>query len=244
MVNKKIIIYTDGSSLGNPGVGGWGAIVLFTNGQVVELGGAEENTTNNRMEMTAVIEALYFVIRSQNLDTLYLNKVVLYTDSSYTINGITKWVFGWQKNNWIKKDKKEVLNKDLWKRLLELTKDLSIEWRYVAGHSGVEGNDRVDKIAISFASGKKINLYEGGYDKYGIDLLDISYDENKKTTRNISKARSKVKAYSYLSLVDGVFKKHKTWAECEKCVKGKSGAMFKKALSIDDEKEIMRKWKI
>ena len=240
MKNKKTIIYTDGSSLGNPGSGGWGAVILFPGGRVVELGGSEKNTTNNRMEMTAIIQAVTFA--KSHLDSWGPGEIVLYTDSSYTINGITKWIYAWQKNAWLKKDKTEVLNKDLWQKLLEATSGLEVRWKHVAGHSGAGGNERADKIATSFAGGEKVDLYSGEYNEYGIDLEKVIYDENKKTTRGANKARSKAKAYSYLSLVNGVFKKHKTWAECEKCVKGKTGARFRKAIGEEDEKKIMKEW--
>ncbi|MFC1721207.1 ribonuclease HI [Patescibacteria group bacterium] len=232
--NNKTIIYTDGSSLGNPGPGGWGAIVLLVDGNVTELGGAEKDTTNNRMEMTAIIEALSFVKEKDS-------KIILHTDSSYTINGITKWIHGWQKNGWTKKDKGEVLNKDLWQKLLVVVEGLDIEWKHVSGHVGTPGNERADTIATSFAETKSLNLYTGAYESYGIDLF-VEEDEEKKAARSAGKARSKAKAYSYLSLVDGEFKKHKTWAECEACVKGTAGARFRKALSAEDEKEIMKEW--
>ncbi len=234
------IIYTDGSSLGNPGPGGWGATILFPDGNVVELGASEKNTTNNRMEMTAIIEVLNFV---RNLVPRGPNKIILHTDSSYTINGITKWIHGWKKNGWVKKDKTEVLNKDLWEKLLEVTEGLDIEWKHVSGHVGTPGNERADTIATGFAEGKNPNLYTGAYESYGVDLF-VEEDKEKKAARSATKTRSKAKAYSYLSLVNGVFKKHKTWVECEKCVKGKGGARFKKTVSTDDEKTIMKEWKI
>ena len=234
--NNKTIIYTDGSSLGNPGPGGWGAIILLTDGKVVELGGAEKDTTNNRMEMTAIIEALNFVKKKDS-------QIILHTDSSYTINGITKWIHGWKKNGWIKKDKGEVLNKDLWEKLLEVTEGLDIEWKHVSGHVGTPGNERVDRIATTFAGEKEINLFAGEYDDYGIDLF-AEENEEKKAARSATKARSKAKAYSYLSLANGEFKKHSTWAQCEACVKGKAGAKFRKALSAEDEKAIMHEWNV
>jgi len=238
--NKKTIIFTDGSSLGNPGPGGWGAIVLLADSNVVELGGGEKDTTNNRMEMTAIIEALSFV---KNLAPRGPNGIILHTDSSYTINGITKWIHGWQKNGWMKKDKGEVLNKDLWGKLSEVTEGLDIEWKHVSGHVGIPGNERVDRIAVAFASGKEIDLFAGEYDDYGIDLF-VKEDEKKKALRSAGKARSKAKAYSYLSLVNGVFKKHHAWSECEACVKGKAGAKFRKSLSAEDEKTIMKEWRV
>ncbi|MBA4319012.1 MAG: ribonuclease HI, partial [Flavobacterium sp.] len=105
-MKDKIIIFSDGSSRGNPGPGGWGAIIS-RKGKVIELGGGDKHTTNNRMELLAVINAL-------GSPASQLSEIILNTDSSYVINGITKWVYGWQKNSWINSQKEEVANRDLW----------------------------------------------------------------------------------------------------------------------------------
>lgn len=149
---NKIIIYTDGSSRGNPGKGGWGAIII-NDGKIKEIGGKEERTTNNRMEMMAAVEGLKYV--NENFGD---NEIEIYADSEYLIKGITIWIKNWQKNNWRTKDKREVLNKDLWGKLLELTIGKNIEWRKVAGHSGHELNEKCDEIATSFADSKSIEL--------------------------------------------------------------------------------------
>jgi len=149
---NKIIIYTDGSSRGNPGPGGYGAII-FDGENVKEIGGRENKTTNNRMEMMAAIMALQNI--PKNIET------EVYADSEYVIKGITIWIKNWQKNNWRTKDKKEVLNRDLWQKLLEVTENKNIEWKKVAGHSGHEFNDRCDEIATSFADGLSIELFNG-----------------------------------------------------------------------------------
>ncbi len=248
---SQIIIFTDGASRGNPGPGGYAAIVIFPknnnsgnsksetlnpkNAEVIELGGREEHTTNNRMELTAAIKALEF------FHTLNSGGYTLiYTDSKYLIDGITKWIFSWEKRNWVTKNKEPVLNKDLWEKLLELTKFREIEWKYVGGHSGIAGNERVDQIATEFADGKATNLFSGDISKYKIDILNLNGEEKKKSSKN----RSRSKAYSYLSMVEGVVEKHKTWEECERRVKGKSGARFKKALSAEEEKEIIKNWSL
>jgi ribonuclease HI len=232
-MKKEIIIFSDGSSKGNPGPGGWGAIVL-SGGIVTEIGGREEHTTNNRMELLGVISALELVKNSKN-------EIFVNTDSSYVINGITKWVHGWQKNNWKTKTKEDVLNKDLWKWLLIAISDKKITWRYVGGHIGVPGNERCDVIATANADGVNIELFHGKYDRYELDLTDTIGNKTKKK----SKSNSKLPAYSYLSLVNGVFHKDSTWAACEKRVKGiKGNVKFKKSISADDEKEIMKEWGI
>jgi ribonuclease HI len=152
-----ITIYTDGSSRGNPGPGGWGVIVI-DNGKIKEIGGREEKTTNNRMEMMAAIMALQYVNTLRQAQGDNKQSVIVFADSEYLIKGITVWIKNWQKNNWRTKNKKEVLNQDLWEKLLELTIDKNIEWKKVAGHSGHELNERCDEIATSFADGKKIEL--------------------------------------------------------------------------------------
>jgi ribonuclease HI len=144
--------YTDGACIGNPGPGGWGTVVYFTDGSVYEMGGTEAATTNNRMEMQGAIQALKVLRASGQTEP-----VTLYTDSEYVKNGITKWVKGWKKKGWKTAQGKEVLNQDLWETLDELNSPL-VEWQYVRGHSGNEGNERCDVIARSFAIGKPLAL--------------------------------------------------------------------------------------
>jgi ribonuclease HI len=233
-LQKEIIIFTDGASKGNPGPGGWGAIVA-TNAEVKELGGREENTTNNRMELRAALEALSFA------SLLHDAPVVLHTDSSYVINGVTKWSHGWKTRGWVTKEKREVLNQDLWKDLLDAAENFSngLAWQYVGGHVGIAGNERVDEIASDFADGKKVELYSGPFEGYGVDVKNISLDESKKKQKSASRSRSKVAAYSYISEVEGVVMTHATWRECEARVKGKR-ARFKKATSAEEEAEIIK----
>jgi ribonuclease HI len=154
---NKIIIYTDGSSKGNPGPGGFGAII-FDEENAKEIGGKEEKTTNNRMEMVAAIEALKNVPENSEIE--------LYADSEYLIKGITIWIKNWQKNNWRTKDKREVLNKDLWEELLSETEKRNVEWKKVLGHSGHEFNERCDEIAQCFAVGVEISLFNGLKENY------------------------------------------------------------------------------
>lgn len=152
-------IFTDGSSRGNPGSGGWAAIIV--NGQrVLELGGDKKRTTNNRMELEAAIEALE--------KTSEESEITLHTDSSYLINGITKWIKGWKRNGWKTKAKEEVLNKDLWMKLNGLASKRNIEWLHVSGHAGITGNERCDEIATAFADNESVELFDGSLDKYTI----------------------------------------------------------------------------
>ncbi len=220
------IIFTDGSSRGNPGPGGWGAIVL-NDDSAVELGGREDNTTNNRMEMTAVISALEFA--KHEID------ITLYTDSAYVLNGATRWVKGWEKNGWKTSTKEDVVNRDLWEKIVPLTVYKNIDWQLVKGHSGTEGNERCDVIATSFADNDPIVLYNGSRERYGVDISIKKVSSDKKS-------KSKSKAYSYVSMVDGVVKTHKTWDECKSRVDGVSGARFKKSVSPADEEEIINEF--
>jgi ribonuclease HI len=136
--NDVIEIYTDGACKGNPGVGGWGAWLRF-GAHEKELFGGEAHTTNNRMELLAVIRALESVKRAVPL--------IIHTDSQYVQKGISEWVTGWKRRGWRTADKKPVKNVDLWQRLDELAAQHQIEWRWVRGHSGDAGNERADALA-------------------------------------------------------------------------------------------------
>ena len=135
---SAVEIYTDGACRGNPGPGGWAALLSFGDREK-ELAGAEAHTTNNRMELTAVIRALEALKRPV--------PVRLYTDSEYVRRGITEWVKSWKARGWKTADRKPVKNQDLWEQLDALAALYQIEWHWVKGHSGVEGNERVDRLA-------------------------------------------------------------------------------------------------
>lgn len=158
----KISIFTDGSSRGNPGPGGWGAIVLNDN-VVTELGGRENMTTNNRMELMACIESLKTIDSNA--------PIVLYSDSQYVIKGMTEWIDGWQRKNWKNSQKKDVMNRDLWEMMLEVSSGKNIEWKYVKGHADNPGNNRCDEIATSFADNEPTKLYIGPIDSYKIKIV-------------------------------------------------------------------------
>ena len=139
---KQVEIFTDGACKGNPGPGGWGAL-LRKGGTEKELSGGESETTNNRMEMTAAIRALEALTRSCD--------VALYTDSKYMIDGITRWIHGWKKKGWKNAAKKPVANADLWQELDVLNQRHNVEWHWVKGHSGHPENERVDRLASDAA---------------------------------------------------------------------------------------------
>lgn len=134
-----VVIATDGACKGNPGIGGWGAILRAANGSEKELCGAEAHTTNNRMELTGAIEALNALTRPAH--------VILSTDSVYVRSGIMTWIHGWKRNGWKTADKKPVKNAELWQALLEATARHEIDWRWVKGHSGDPDNERADALA-------------------------------------------------------------------------------------------------
>ncbi len=233
---NTVIIFTDGSSRGNPGPGGWGSIVASED-TATELGGGEKMTTNNRMELMAVIEAIRYAAKTfKNPSPV----ITVHTDSSYVLNSATKWVHGWKKNNWKTKLKDDVSNRDLWEEFLEVSVGLKLEWRLLKGHSGIPANERCDGIATSFADNEKIKLYKGSLSAYGVDLSVSKTKIPKAKTKSSSK---KGVAYSYVSEISGVVKTHKTWAECEARTKGKSKARFKKVFSIDEEKTLIASWK-
>jgi ribonuclease HI len=136
--DNRVEIYTDGACSGNPGPGGWGAILRFK-GVEKEMSGGDPETTNNRMEMMAAISALEALKRPCIID--------IYTDSSYVRDGITKWIFGWQKRGWKTADKKPVKNVELWQRLLQALEPHTVEWHWVKGHAGHPENERCDELA-------------------------------------------------------------------------------------------------
>jgi ribonuclease HI len=138
-------IYTDGACSGNPGPGGWGTIIYFSDGRVQDIGGATPNTTNNRMELQASIVALETYQNSGQTQP-----ITLYTDSEYVRNGITKWISGWKKKGWKTAAGKPVMNQDLWQELDALNSS-KVTWQYVKGHSGDPGNERADMIAVKCA---------------------------------------------------------------------------------------------
>ena len=167
----KITIYTDGSSRGNPGPGGWGAI-LITDTEVIELGGYEDHTTNNRMELKAAIMGLREIGGEMHVEA-----IEVFTDSEYVKKGISIWIKGWMAKNWIGSTKKPVLNKDLWEQLYAEEKRLkdagvSFTWTYVKAHVGVSLNERADIIATSCADSvidkgaTNLQLYRGRKEDY------------------------------------------------------------------------------
>jgi len=244
------VIFTDGACSGNPGPGGWGSIVAFSDGTVRELGGGIKETTNNRMEMVAAIRALAVLEPPEQLPQ---SSIVLYTDSVYLIRGITQWIWGWRSRGWKSSEGKDVANRDLWEELsrqVARIKPATIEWKYVRGHCGYPGNERCDEIAVSYSLSKPERLYVGSRDGYFIDLNELPAEEPLPESKRSSAGNGDHKGggktstgqVSYLSYHNGVVERHSTWAECERRVKGQSNAKFKKAKSAQEEREILDSW--
>jgi ribonuclease HI len=148
-------IYTDGACSRNPGPGGWATVLYFNDGTVQEFGGAEAETTNNRMELQGAIGALNAYAQSAQTQP-----ITVHTDSEYVRNGITKWVEGWKKKGWKTSAGKPVLNQDLWEEL-DALKVKQVAWQHVKAHAGNVGNERADTIAASFAQGRPVTLLTG-----------------------------------------------------------------------------------
>jgi ribonuclease HI len=236
---QRAIIFSDGATKGNPGPGGWGAIIVSPDCEVRELGGGVAHTTNNRMELTGAIEALDAL---RDVDA----PVDAYTDSTYVIKGIREWIWAWRRRGWKTAEGGDVLNRDLWKQMSAIVAARgtgNVTWHYVRGHVGTPGNERVDTIADSHARKVPVGLYAGPLTGYGVDVFAVP-DDTSTPARSNGPRKAKTIAHSYLSVVDGTPMRHATWTECERRVKGRSGAKFKKAVSPADEVAILRAWQV
>ena len=256
MKSHSIIIYTDGSSLGNPGPGGYGCVIVFQEkGLVVELGAHARATTNNKMELTAIVTALDYLKQHRVSPDSH---IVIHTDSSYAINGITKWVFGWLKNNWVTVAKSPVLNSEIWKQLVPLKNNFkNVIFEHVKGHSGIWGNERCDMIATSFAANMSIDLFHGKLSEYDDRILSKQQQPTSSakkqgsisvssTPKSSSSEKGKYgkgsgKAYSYVAQVNGKVYTFEDWDSCKAAVYGRS-AKYKKVFSAQEERELKREW--
>lgn len=241
---EKIVVFTDGASRGNPGKGGWAAIIVESRkskgeSKVLELGGREEGATNNKMELMAALET-FRLIENRSL----LGDIEVHTDSAYLANGATGWVYSWEKNGWKTKEGEPVSNQEIWKELamiqFRLKLHRKVAWQRVAGHAGLRGNERVDELATRFADGEAVPLFVGSLTDYekiiGGDLFDEESGERD------AKMRSKLPAYSYISKIGTMIELHKTWPECEARVKGRAGAKYRKTISKEDEEALVELW--
>jgi len=138
----SISIYTDGACSGNPGIGGWGAVIIIKNENPIYLNGGSDYTTNNKMELTAAIKSLQYFTESKN--------IIIFTDSKYVMNGIESWIDNWKKNGWKTANKKKVKNQELWEKLDSEISKHTIKWKWVKGHTGNEFNEKADFLARKF----------------------------------------------------------------------------------------------
>jgi ribonuclease HI len=247
-MTKQLTVYTDGASRGNPGPGGWAAVILTgtkDSDSAMEIAGNATRATNNQMELAGVEAVL-----SDAGALAWDGDIVLYSDSMYVINGLTKWAKGWERNGWITSAKTPVENKGQWQNLLLLMKEygsrISIE--KVKGHAGDLYNERCDELAVAAALGKNPVLYSGSIKDYRMFLDENGYSEISagklsaapKKKASSSSAKKGEAAYSYVSMVDGIVHADKTWAACEARVKGKKGAKYKKVFSKDEETDLIQ----
>lgn len=214
MTGDRAIVYTDGSCIGNPGPGGWAVHAELTGGQVVELGGGELDTTNNRMELRAAIEAVRL--------TRSCPAVTVITDSTYVRGGVTGWLAGWKRNGWRTGTDGPVANQGLWVELDELA-DERVTWEWTRAHVGTPGNERCDRIARWFA--ESVAPLDGAARR--------DPPRRKPTTPG---------GAAYLSLVDGIVARHATWDACAKRVHGVRGARYRKVRNADEERAIVATW--
>jgi ribonuclease HI len=217
----KATAYADGSCLGNPGPGGWGVHVQFDDGRIVDLGGGEQRTTNNRMELRGAIEA----VRA----TRECEAMTIIVDSEYVKRGITGWVASWKKNGWRTQTGAPVANQELWQELDALA-DKRITWQWTRAHVGTAGNERVDTIARWFAEGMGRTRHAG------------PPPAKARPVPQRGAARSAAPGTRYLSLIDGIAMRHRTWDECKERVNGVGRARFRKATSDDEERKILQEW--
>jgi ribonuclease HI len=228
---QDIVVYTDGASRGNPGKGGWAAVIVAGD-RAFELAGAQADATNNQMELLATIKGLGYV-----RDRFPEQTTKLHADSAYVLNGIERWLDGWERNGWMTVAKKPVENKALWKELLALRDAFGrkLQLVKVEGHAGEKYNERVDTLAVDAALGKEQELFAGSLAEYEALLKDMKPKPKKENKKTSDKA-----AYSYVSLVNGSVHVDHTWAACEKRVKGAKGAKFKKVFSKQEETDLVQ----
>lgn len=239
-MDNTITIYSDGACSGNPGPGGWAAVIIYPEGRVLELGGGERPTTNNRMEMAAAIAALSAVAERPE-------PVKLYTDSGLLINGMKGWLYGWKRKGWVTAAGQPVVNRDLWERLDALAQGRKgrLSWGHVKGHAGHEINERCDVIAVAFSKNTRPALYDGPAVGCGYSLLEPGPEHlhAPKPKAAPGTARPKAKGPAvYLSIVGGRVERHPTWDLCKARVHGVAGAKFKKVTSPEEESEVLKSW--
>ena len=241
---QNILIYTDGACSGIPGPGGYGSIITDFK-SVTELGQHYPQTTNNRMELQAVLSALQFVLMTyQTAESLQI-----FTDSVYVIRGATQWLFGWKKRGWKTADNKDVTNQDLWQIMDQLLYQISqkynlkIKWSFIRGHKGIAGNERCDEIGVAFSKRNSMELFSGDANSYYFNVAELPIEEELPTMKSVGSASPAEKKQTwYLSLINNQVAKYTTWKDCEAAVKGRPGVKFKKVSSTDEEQVLLKSW--
>lgn len=252
----EIRIVTDGACRGNPGPGGWAALII-RDGRVEEIGGYEAHTTNNRMELRAAIEGLRRVVPGLPVQVI--------TDSTYLLNGITKWIRGWQLRDWQTKLGTPVENRDLWEELAELS-GKHVQWKHVYGHRGDPENERANAIAQAYAAGRQppeaAPYVATSPETQPVAPLPAQPEEGDRqpseTSSSVTQlpetrpgrsssllkriAAARRSPITYLSLVNGELCRHKTWDACKERVHGVSNARFKKCKSAEEELATVEGW--
>jgi len=229
---KPYIIVSDGACSRNPGPGGWGMILVTPDDRVLEFGGNETETTNNRMEMMGFyrgLQEVYKLEKKKHLSTA----IHFISDSKYVIDGASKYVANWSRKAWRTSTGSEVKNQDLWEKILkgftELKKlRMKIAYELVKGHSGHDANERCDQIAVAFCKDEPVELFIGELSDYPVSVG---------THQNVEEFKM-----TYLSYVDGVLSRHSTWDECQKATIGKSGAKYKKVTNTKEERDTLKLW--
>lgn len=251
--STKIVIFTDGASRGNPGPSGYGALLIYPYPvknikeeekkkiKVLEVGGGYDVSTNNRMEMYALLKS-FQIISERNIE----GDIEVYTDSRYVHDGMMGWIYAWEKNGWKTAGGDEVQNQDFWKELLKFAfsyrLDRSINYIKVDGHSGVIGNERVDKIATDFADNNKVVLFSGSLHNYE-KIIGGSLFKNNGSLEQGGTSKGKKDYILYLSFVKGELKEHETWESCKSEVTGIKGAKFKKVTNDEEKQKQIDAWR-
>lgn len=214
--------YTDGACCGNPGPGGWAVQLHHPDGLVEERGGSvPEVTTNNRMELLAVIRAMELIWQTLGEpEVVKAARPLILTDSEYVVNGVNRWLRTWRKRNFHKADGSPVANRDLWEQILELSPEF-FRFKWLKGHNGDRNQERVDRLAVALSKRKPVSFFYGFPD--------------------VGAARTG-RYPCYLALVDGKLSRHLDWPSCEAAVSGKSRALCRKVWSRFEEVQVLKEW--
>lgn len=226
------VLVTDGACSGNPGPGGWACILFTPPDRVEEFSGSHEATTNNRMELLAVMEGIRRVPQGA--------RAHVFTDSVYVIKGATQWIWGWRRRGWLNSQGEPVANQDLWEEWGRVSAGRKLDWSFVRGHSGHPGNERCDELAVAQTKGQYVTHYRGSRVAYPVPLPVAPSDQDLPNWEK--KAQTKSAPAHYLSFVGGTLQRHASWPECQRAVHGRSGARFKKVQSRDEELAVCKQW--